>query len=237
LVNNKRVWIASHRLKKGDKVEIIGEVETTKDVDLSKNILFEDEFIIAVNKPPFLESNAKKNSVEDLLRKIKKDKKIEAIHRLDKETSGVLLFAKNKKVFEKFKEIWNKDVLNKKYLAIVHGKLDFNKKVVNIPIEGKFAKSEVKRISTGKNYSLAEVKIKTGRKHQIRIHLAKIGHPIVGDKIYSFKNIDDPVLKGVNRHMLHSYELEFIHPFKKKKIKIKAPIYSDFEKLKRKLKL
>jgi 23S rRNA-/tRNA-specific pseudouridylate synthase len=81
------------------------------------------------------------------------------------------------------------------------------------------------------------VKIKTGRKHQIRIHLAKIGHPIVGDKIYSFKNIDDPVLKGVNRHMLHSYELEFIHPFKKKKIKIKAPIYSDFEKLKRKLKL
>jgi RluA family pseudouridine synthase len=235
-VNNKRTWIASYELKKGDIVEVSNVFETISDENLEKNILYEDKFIIAVNKPPFLESNKKKQSVEYLIRKIYKNNKIEAIHRLDRETTGVLLFAKNKSIFEKFKENWNK-ITDKYYLAIVHGEVKFKKKIVNFPIDKKIAKSEIKRLSVSKDFSLVEVKIKTGRKHQIRIHLAKIGHPIVGDKTYGFKIIENPLLKNINRHMLHAHRLELYHPFLKKKIKIKAPLYKDFEKLKEKLRL
>ncbi len=235
-VNNKRIWIASYKLNKGDIVELTNSFDVVSDTDLRKNILYEDNFIIAVNKPPFLESNQKKTSVEHNLRKLFKNNNIEAIHRLDRETTGVLLFAKNKSIFEKFKEKWN-EITEKYYLAIIHGEIKFKRKIVSIPIDKKIAKSEIKHISVSKGFSLVEVKIKTGRKHQIRIHLTKIGHPIVGDKLYGLKNIENPLIKSVNRHMLHAYRLELFHPYLKKKIKITAPLYEDFEKLKKKLKL
>ncbi|WP_457640514.1 RluA family pseudouridine synthase [Persephonella sp.] len=226
-VNNKRVWISSHKLKKGDIVEISYVLEPVK-WSIGNSIIYEDDFIIAVQKPPFLESDNKKGSVEDLLRQFKKDKKIKAIHRLDRETSGVLLFGKNIKIFEKFKELWHRKEVYKVYLSISHGEASFKKKVVNIPVEKKYAKSifYVKEISKG--FTLFEVEIKTGRKHQIRIHSAKIRYPVVGDKIYGLKKMDNPVLKNVKRHMLHAYKLKFIHPYTKKEIRLTATVFSDF---------
>ena len=226
-VNSKRVWIASHNLKKGDIVEI-SLIETPK-WNIEDAIIYEDDFIIAVQKPPFLESENKKGSVEDLLRKYKKDKSIKAIHRLDRETSGVLLFAKNLKIFHKFKELWHKKEVEKKYLAISHNEATFKKKVINEPIEKKYAKSVVKTIKTKNGFSLFEIEIKTGRKHQIRIHLKKLGFPIVGDKVYGLKKVENPILKSVKRQMLHASKLSFFHPFLKKKISIKAKPYPDFE--------
>ncbi|SNZ02504.1 23S rRNA pseudouridine955/2504/2580 synthase/23S rRNA pseudouridine1911/1915/1917 synthase [Persephonella hydrogeniphila] len=227
-VNNKRVWIASHQLKSGDIVEL-PVFEKDEKWSIEKNILYEDNFIIAVNKPPFLESENKKGSVEDLLRSYKKDRKIRAIHRLDKETSGVLLFAKNSKIFERFKKLWQEKKIHKQYLALSHEEADFKKKVINIPVDGKLAKSFVYTLKTSMGFSLFKVEIPTGRKHQIRIHLSKIRHPVVGDKIYGLKNITNPILKNVKRHMLHSYIISFYHPFLKKKITIKAKLFKDFE--------
>jgi RluA family pseudouridine synthase len=234
-VNDKRIWIATHMLKKGDIVEI--SLTTSQKWSIENSILYEDDFIISVQKPPFLESENKKGSVEDLLRKHRKDNKIKAIHRLDRETSGVLLFAKNLKVFDKFKELWHRKEVGKKYLAISHNEASFKKKVINEPIDKKYAKSIVKTLKTKNGFSLFEVEIKTGRKHQIRIHLSKLGFPIVGDKIYGIKKIQHPLLKNVKRHMLHSHTISFFHPFLKKKITIKAKPFGDFENFGKSIKL
>ncbi len=234
-VNSKRVWIASHILKKGDVVEV--PVIDTPRWSIDKSIIYEDEFILAIQKPPFLESENKRGSVEDMLRKYRNDRKIKAIHRLDRETSGVILFAKNNRVFEKFKELWHKKEVDKKYMAISHNEATFKRKVINEPIEKKYAKSIVRTLKVKNGFSLFEIEIKTGRKHQIRIHLKKIGFPIVGDKTYGIKKIDNPVLKNVKRHMLHAYKISFFHPFLKRKINIKADPFPDFENFGKLIKL
>ena len=235
-VNNKRVWISSHQLKKGDIVELYPPKKAEK-WDIKNNIIYEDDFIIAVNKPPFLESERKKGSVEDLLRKHKKDTKIVAIHRLDRETSGVLLFAKNKRILDKFKDLWRKKDVKKIYLAISHNEAEFKKKVINEPIDKKYAKTFVITKKTGNGFSLFEVEIITGRKHQIRIHLAKIRYPIVGDKVYGLKNLTNPFIKNVKRQMLHAHKISFFHPFLKRKINITAKPLPDFESFRKSVKL
>lgn len=237
LVNSKRVWIANHNLNIGDIVEV--PLLNNKNLNFKfseKNIVYEDDYIIAVNKPPFYISENKKGSIEDLLRR-KLGKSIRAIHRLDFETSGILLFARNYKILEKFKRLWEDKRVKKLYLAISHNKASFKKKVISINIEKKPAKSTVLTLKTTQNYSLFKIDIKTGRKHQIRIHLSKAGHPIVGDKTYGYKTVKDPLLKEVKRQMLHARSLEFIHPFLNKNIKIEAPVFEDFEILAKKLNL
>jgi len=236
LVNNRRVWISSHILDKGDIVEI-PQQERSEKWNIEKNIIYEDQYIIAVNKPPFLESEGKKGSVEDILRSFKKDRKIKAVHRLDRETSGVLLFAKSNNVFERFKKAWKDKKIKKEYLAISHGEADFKKKVVNIPVDGKYAKSFFYTIKKNQDFTLFRIEIPTGRKHQIRIHLSKIRHPIVGDKVYGLKNISSPVLKNVKRQMLHSYKISFLHPYTTKKVLIKADIFPDFENFGKRIRL
>ncbi|NPA12681.1 MAG: RluA family pseudouridine synthase, partial [Aquificae bacterium] len=159
LVNNRRVWIASHQLEVGDTVEL--PVVSKNKWDIGDSILYEDNFIIAVNKPPFLESDNSKESVEYLLRSLKKDSKIRAIHRLDRETSGVLLFAKDNKVFERFKKLWQDKKVKKSYYAISHNPANFKKKVVNIPVDKKVAKSIVYTVKKSKDFSLFKVEIPT----------------------------------------------------------------------------
>ncbi|MDQ7055958.1 MAG: RNA pseudouridine synthase [Persephonella sp.] len=148
---------------------------------------------------------------------------------MDRDTSRVILFAKDRSVFEKFKSMWQEKKVRKEYLAISHGEAHFRKKVVNIPVEKKYAKSIIYTVKTGSGFSLFKVEIPTGRKYQIRIHLSKIRHPIVGDKTYGLKDITDPLLKSVKRQMLHAYRISFFHPYLKRKITITGKPLSDFE--------
>ncbi len=235
-VNNRRVWISSYVLNAGDIVEIPDQEKTEK-WSIEKNIIYEDKYIIGINKPPFLESESKKGSVEDILRSFKKDKKIKAVHRLDRETSGILLFAKNSNVFERFKKAWRDKKIKKEYFAISHGKAEFKKKVVNLPVDGKYAKSFIYTVKTSSDFTLFRVEIPTGRKHQIRIHLSKIRYPIVGDKLYGLKDINSSLLKNVKRQMLHSYSISFIHPYTKERITIKAEIFPDFKNFGKRIRL
>ncbi len=222
-IDNKRVWIASYKLDKGSIVEVPDTLQQKVDIE----IIYEDNFILAVNKPAFLVSDKEKNSVENLLRK-KISKNIKAIHRLDKETSGVLLFAKDFYIYERFKDIWNRKYIEKNYYAISHGKALFKEKTINIKIDNKEAISLVKTLKAVDKYSLFLVKPITGKKHQIRIHLSKIGHPIVGDKLYG-KKAYSKLEKSVYRHLLHAKSIRLFHPFLKKDIYISSKVADDIK--------
>lgn len=224
-VNNRRVWIATHNLKEGDIVEVV-QVEEKK--EFNPQIVYEDEYIIAVNKPPSVLSDKSPDSLESLLRKYRKDDNIKAIHRLDKETSGLILYAKNFEIYETFVKLWENRQIKKVYLAISHNEAEFKHRLVDLPLDGKEAVSRIKLLKKGNGLSYFEVEIQTGRKHQIRRHLAAIRHPVVGDKVYGLKKLEFNLLKSVKRHMLHAYLLEFIHPYTGKKVAIKASPPADF---------
>lgn len=227
-VNDRRIWMANHQLKSGDVVEI-----NLEDERLVKNpqIVYEDDHIIGVNKPPFVVSDREDRSLESILRKYFNDESIKAIHRLDMETSGVLLFAKGEDVYERFKSLWEEKDIKKIYLAISHNEAEFSFKRVDRDIDGKEAISEIKLIRKSNGLSYFEVATLTGRKHQIRIHLSSIRHPIVGDKVYGPKKIEHNLIKRVKRHMLHAYKIEFYHPFTKEKMIIRADIPQDFRNI------
>jgi len=145
------------------------------------------------------------------------------VHRIDKETSGVVVVARTQEYFEYLKNLFGKKIMTKKYLALVYGKLDNNKGVIEKPIGiksgtikrtvhgGKMVKEAItnyKVIKKYDEYTLLEASPKTGRTHQIRVHLASIGHPIVGDKLYGGKKEKKSLLTA-KRQFLHATEIEF----------------------------
>ena len=201
-------------------------------------ILYEDDSLLVVDKPAgivvFPEGNTKEKTLIDLLldrypylKNSGEKPRYGIAHRLDRDTSGILLVAKNDKIFSFLKEQFKKRSVEKKYLALIIGHLskkegiietligrsqkNRKKQSVYLPNE---PKSEGKRkaitfyklLKSFDNYDLVEAKPKTGRKHQIRTHFAYIGHPIAGDRIYAFKN--QPLLRGLNRQFLHASYLK-----------------------------
>jgi len=149
------------------------------------------------------------------------------VHRLDKETSGLVMIAKNQEVYNYFKQQFQERKIQKQYLALVHGSPNNSRATITAPlgkigtkqttqIKGKKelierdAITEYAVIQKFKDYSLLEVSPKTGRTHQIRVHLKSIGHPIVGDQIYGSKKLPTPV--GLKRLFLHARRLSFVTP-------------------------
>ena len=198
-------------------------------------IIWEDKYYIVINKPSGLITNLSKNSVESILKDQEGNNEIIAVHRLDKETSGCLIFAK--KMDYKIKAIpmfKNKRII-KIYRAITIGKFPNKWKEIRTDISGFVAKTLVKILDNNKNSSYLEIRIETGRKHQIRKHLANKRFPILGDKKYA--GTGNSFSLEQSRHMLHAYSLIFNHPFTEKKISIKASIPLDFRKCLKQLKL
>lgn len=161
------------------------------------------------------------------------------VHRIDKDTSGLVIIAKNDKAHIDISEqIKNREV-KKTYLALVRGNIKENEAVINMPIgrsskdrkkmavdkKGKEAITEFKVLKRYDGFTYIEVNIKTGRTHQIRVHMAEIGYPIVGDEVYS--NGRNPF--NVRGQMLHAKELEFVHPTTKKSVKFEAPLPEYFK--------
>lgn len=156
------------------------------------------------------------------------------VHRIDKDTSGLVIIAKNDKAhIDISDQIKNREV-KKTYLALVRGNIKENEAIINMPIgrsskdrkkmavdkKGKEAITEFKVLKRYDGFTYIEVNIKTGRTHQIRVHMAEIGYPIVGDEVYS--NGRNPF--NVKGQMLHAKELEFVHPTTKKNVKFEAPL-------------
>ena len=179
------------------------------------------------------------------------------VHRLDKDTSGLLIIAKNDKAHIQVSEqIKNREV-KKTYIALVRGTIAEDEATINMPIgrstkdrkkmavtkNGKEAVTHFKvlnRYTTNKgSYTLLEIKIDTGRTHQIRVHMAEIGHPVIGDSVYSngkkgWRSRQDEVWKnefGVEGQCLHAKRLEFVHPITGKEMKLEAPLPKYFQNI------
>lgn len=255
LVNNKKEK-ASYKVSIGDVITV--EEEIPKEIDLQAQdipieILYEDNDIIVVNKPKGLVVhpangnpdgtlvNAIMNICKDSLSGIGGEIRPGIVHRLDKDTSGVIIIAKNDiSHINLSNQIKNREV-KKMYIALVRGIIKENEATINMPIgrstkdrkkmavskNGKEAVTHFKVIERFDNYTLLEIKIDTGRTHQIRVHLSEIGYPVIGDYVYS--NGKNPF--GVVGQMLHAKSIEFKHPVTNKLMKIDAPIPKYFEKI------
>jgi len=220
-VDKERIFKANFSLSWGNVVEVIFGKP-----NLSYDILFEDDYILAVSKPPFLQTNGSPDSLEALLNK--KGKRVRAIHRLDSETTGAVLFAKEEGIFEKFKELFRKRQIVKVYKVIAEGNIERDSFSVSSPVYGRDALSIFKVLKRNKIASLLEARILTGRKHQIRVHLSQIGHPVVGEKLYRRGKIKEELVRKVPRAMIHCEELSFEHPFTKEYVRILAELPDDF---------
>lgn len=209
------------------------------------DILYEDKFIIVINKPSNLLTIATTKEkirtlysyVYDYLKKKNKNNKVFIVHRLDKDTSGIVIFAKDEKSKFFLQDNW--DSFKRNYVAVVNGKVKNKKGVLKSYLNetkthltytvkdknGKLAITEYEKILENKNYTMLSLNLKTGRKNQIRVQLSDMGNPIVGDKKYGIKK--DPI----RRMALVANTLEFIHPKTKEKIVIDIDIPNSFIKL------
>ena len=259
LVNGKKQKI-SYKVEKND--EIILTIPEAKEINLKAqdipiDIIYEDNDIIVVNKPkgmvvhPAIGNtdgtlvNAIMNICKDSLSGIGGEIRPGIVHRLDKDTSGLLIVAKNDEAHIKVsEEIKNREV-TKIYIALVRGVVKENEATIDMPI-GRSTKDRKKMAvnKNGKNaithftvlkryskYTLLRIKIDTGRTHQIRVHMAEIGHPVVGDYVYSNGKNEF----GVEGQMLHSQKLEFKHPITKKEMKLEADLPEYFKQIIQKL--
>ena len=257
LVNEKQTK-PSYRIQENDKITL--EEEEPQEVEIKAQdipipIIYEDEDIIVVNKPKGLVVhpangnpdgtlvNAIMAICKESLSGIGGEIRPGIVHRLDKDTSGILIIAKNDKAHINLSEQIKNHQVKKTYIAIVRGIVKENQATINMPI-GRSPKDRKKMavIKNGKvaithfkvlerfikdNCSLLEVQIETGRTHQIRVHLSEIGYPIIGDSTYS---------SGKNKwkiegQCLHAKSLEFMHPTTGRKMKLEAPIPQYMEDL------
>ena len=242
-VNNKIITNSSCLLKDNDKIEISYTKNKINDFDL--DILYEDDYLIAINKPNGLLSisNDKEKEitayrmVSDYVKK-NNHKYIFVVHRLDQDTSGVLLFCKDEKIRDKMQDNWNTIVKKRGYMAIVDGIMKRSGTIHTYLLEnrgqfiyssknkeGKEAITHYSVIKNNKDYSLVQVFIDTGRRNQIRVHLSEKGYPIAGDKKYKCRT------NPIKRLCLHANILEFIHPVTKKLIHLESEIPTDMKKL------
>ncbi|MFV0395999.1 MAG: RluA family pseudouridine synthase [Coprobacillaceae bacterium] len=241
-VNNQVVTKFDYLLSVDDQVIISKESKQTNDLD----IIYEDSECVVINKPAGLlsMSDGKEKQktayhlVGEYLRKKDRQAKVFIVHRLDRETSGVLLFAKQEKYKQLLQARWNDIVYKRGYIAIVEGVLKNKDGVIKNYLDenkthqvyvtkkgGKLAITKYHVLATNKGYSVVEVFLDTGRKNQIRVHMQHIGHSIVNDKKYGATS------NPIQRLGLHAHIFGFQHPVTKKKMEFTAPIPTEFNKI------
>ncbi len=231
-LNGRKELLYSESVKPGDLIDVVIPKFLFERPKLE--VIYEDDFFLAVNKPPFVNSNRDFPDVESLLSKEKG--KVFAIHRLDKQTTGILLLSKSEKFLEMMKQLFKSRSIKKVYRAIVYGEVKKDM-VIKDRLEGKLAITKVRPIESFGIATYVIVDIETGRKHQIRKHLAMHGNYVLGEFLY-FKGLIKPkILRYSPRIMLHSSLIEFKHPILGKKVRIEARLPIDFKEFKNLLKL
>lgn len=244
-VNNNRTTKYNYKVIPG--MNIVIDTENKNKKTLPFDILFEDEHIIVVNKPSGLltiATNKEKDKtlyhiVRDYLISKNHNARIFIVHRLDKDTSGIIVLAKDEKTKNKLQENWNEYVTLREYVAVVHGSLkeESNRIVqklketktnlvyVSKDKDGKEAITNYKVIKKNENYSMVSINIETGRKNQIRVAFNTLHHPIVGDKKYS------DIRDKESRLYLHANRLKMYYPEIRKEILFETPTPNEFKKI------
>ena len=194
-------------------------------------VLYEDDWIAAIDKPSGLltiPAAGRDRSLTGILNQNLTESKIpyrlHPCHRLDRETSGVILYAKGKAAQKKMMGLFKSKLIKKSYIAFVHGRLPRAQGMINRSIEGQSAITNYKTLEQRVNYSVVEVNPVTGRKNQIRIHFKGIGYPLVGESRFAFRK--DFVLKA-KRVLLHAAKISFMHPLTGKCISISSQLPRD----------
>ena len=262
LIEKENIFVNGLKTKASYKVqgndEITLEEEQPKDVSIKAQnipieIVYEDDDIIVVNKPKGMVvhpangnlDNTLVNAImaicKDSLSGIGGEIRPGIVHRLDKDTSGLLIVAKNDKAHIDLSEQIKNHEVKKTYIALVRGIVKENEATINMPIgrspkdrkkmavvkDAKEAITHFKVLKRYGKYTLLEVNIETGRTHQIRVHLSEIGYPIVGDVVYSNGKNE----WGIVGQCLHAKSLDFIHPITKEKMHLEADLPEYFQKV------
>ena len=242
-VNGKREQFASSRLAAGDKVHFSSRsvhVKRSVEFEMSR-VIHEDDALIIYNKPPGISCD--KSGMIQLLHS--KDSTLRLMHRLDKETTGLLIFVKSEETFQHLFAQFKAREIKKQYIALVHGCIKEGQgRLVNqygklCELEGQSiwgavgtggveAITDWEKIASNRHYSLLYCYPQTGRTHQIRSHLASMGHPIVGDLQYR-QSTYSRIPQGVNRYLLHAAAIEFIHPATSQIASFFAPLPKDYQ--------
>lgn len=225
-VNEQRVWMARHVLRTGDQVEVQTPA-VASDIERSIPILFEDSTYIVANKPAGILANGP-GSLEDRLKSQTRCATLEAVHRLDRDTSGCLLCAKHPDAKTAIIELFESHRVTKTYHAIVSGQVPADMREITAPIDGKTAITRLTLLSANRLASHLKLSIETGRTHQIRKHMVAIRHPVLGDKVYATNIQPHPELRRVPRQMLHATSLTFRHPITNELVRAKAPFPVDY---------
>ena len=259
LVNDKSEKV-SYKVQANDNISIdVPEAKETKlkAQEIPLDIIYEDSDIIVVNKPKGMVVhpangnpdgtlvNAILSICKNSLSGIGGELRPGIVHRLDKDTSGLIIVAKNDKAHINMSEQIKESNVKKTYIALVRGNVPEEEATINMPIgrstkdrkkmavtkNGKQAITHFKVLKRYSKYTLLEIKIETGRTHQIRVHMAEIGYPVVGDAVYSNGKNEF----GIEGQMLHAYKLEFMHPITNKHMELTAPLPQYFEEILKKL--
>lgn len=237
----------NYQLRPGQTVTILRNKAAKKqDALIGMNILYEDKDLIVINKEAGLlsiatEKEKKQTAHHQLMEYVRKENpknRIFVVHRLDKDTSGVMMFAKSEKVKRTLQDNWKKLVKKRIYVALVEGKFTEKKGYISswlretkthvvyssqTPNDGLHAVTHYKLLQGNAEFSLVEVELQTGRKNQVRVHMQDLGHPVVGDKKYGSKQKN-----AIGRLGLHAKVLAFTHPTTNKFMSFKADVPSSF---------
>lgn len=242
-VNDDVVTKYNYVLEPAMVVRIGNKAEKRRFTSKWMNIVYEDKYIVVIEKKEGIVTNSytDEDSAQKVLNKYfeftRQRCRAHTVHRLDKHTSGLLIFAKDKKISLMFERDWQNLVAERRYIAVVEGFMEReygtvqswlkdNKMFITYssPTDngGKLAITHYKTLKRKPRYSLVEMRLETGRKNQIRVHMQDLKHPIVGDMRYGSDN--DPL----KRVALHAYKLAFVHPVNQKEMEFELPIPQPF---------
>lgn len=229
-VNRRRTWMARHVLKKGDLVEVVsteGRLHARPAAPAAEpvQILYRDSNLIVAAKPPGI-CSCGTDSFESILSSQLGLTGLNAAHRLDKDTTGCLICTLDQSTFRAVVELFRNREVIKRYRAVVEGRIGRKSMTISVPVGGRRSLSRVEMLDRNARASHVLVEIETGRTHQIRKHLASVGHPVVGDRTYGDPR--SPQSRAAPRQMLHADTIAFEHPIHGGQLSVCAPIPDDF---------
>lgn len=258
LVNGKAVKMRCI-LKDGDVVEVILDTKETQNIAPEKmdiDVIYEDSEVLVVNKPPYMvvhptktyQSGTLANGIINYFRENNEDCIVRLVSRLDMNTSGLIIVAKNQFAHMTLSRVMQENHLEKRYIAVVHGHMEESEGTIDAPIyrpegeefgirriideRGQRSVTHYKVLESLKDSDIVECLLETGRTHQIRVHLSSIGHPIYGDTLYGYGEEEENLIK---RQALHAYGLSFESPRTKERLDLRSELPEDMKCLIEKL--
>lgn len=246
-VNGKIVTQFDYPLTRGMKISVSKSKKNDTFKSRYVNLVYEDPYLVVIEKKPGILSMAAghkslnvKTVLDDYFRQTKQRCTAHVVHRLDRDTSGLMVYAKDMQTEQTLEHEWHNIVYNRRYVAVVSGEMEEDEGTIanwlkdnkayvtySSPVDngGKYAVTHFHVLDRTTEHSLVEYKLETGRKNQIRVHSADMNHPVCGDVKYG--NGDDPI----HRLCLHAYMLHFFHPVTRARMEFETPIPSQFRML------